>query len=275
MKILISVDIEGVAGVYHPEQVRAGNPEYERARRLMADEANAAVAGAFDGGAAEVFVNDSHGGFRNMPPDLLDPRAQAIQGKPRYLSMVAGVELGMDGVCFIGYHARSRAHGILAHTINSFAFSRIALNGREMGEAGIYGALAGAYGVPVIAASGDDAFIAETRELFSQAAFVQTKRATGAHSGISLSPERACQAIREGVAQAVAQARTGRAAEPLRIEGAVTVDLQAQSVALADLFCQWPAMERTTPDALRFTAPDTESAVRMLNCFSAMSSMLR
>lgn len=143
MKILISVDIEGVAGVYHPEQVRAGNPEYERARRLMAAEANAAIAGAFDGGAAEVFVNDSHGGFRNMPPDLLDPRAQAIQGKPRYLSMVAGVELGVDGVCFIGYHAKSRAHGILAHTINSFAFARIALNGRELGEAGIYGALAG------------------------------------------------------------------------------------------------------------------------------------
>ncbi|ABM32249.1 M55 family metallopeptidase [Paracidovorax citrulli] len=272
MKILISVDIEGVAGVYHPEQVRAGNPEYERARRLMAAEANAAIAGAFDGGAAEVFVNDSHGGFRNMPPDLLDPRAQAIQGKPRYLSMVAGVELGMDGVCFIGYHAKSRAHGILAHTINSFAFARIALNGRELGEAGIYGALAGAYGAPVIAASGDDAFIAETRELFPHAQFVQTKRATGANSGISLSPERACAAIREGVSRAMTAAGQAR---PFRIDGPVTVDLEAQSVALADLFCQWPALERTAPDALRFTAPDTESAVRMVNGLSAMSSMLR
>lgn len=272
MKILISVDIEGVAGVYHPEQVRAGNPEYERARRLMAAEANAAIAGAFEGGAAEVFVNDSHGGFRNMPPDLLDARAQAIQGKPRYLSMVAGVELGVDGVCFIGYHARSRAHGILAHTINSFAFARIALNGRELGEAGIYGALAGAYGSPVIAASGDDAFIAETRDLFPHATFVQTKRATGATSGTSLSPERACAAIREGVTRAMAQVRSAR---PFCIDGPVTVDLVAQSVALADLFCQWPTLERTAPDALRFTAPDTESAVRMINCLSAMSSMLR
>jgi D-amino peptidase len=58
MKILISVDIEGVAGVFHSQQVRAGNPEYERARRLMTEEANAAIAGAFDGGAAEVWVND-------------------------------------------------------------------------------------------------------------------------------------------------------------------------------------------------------------------------
>ncbi|KQR62616.1 M55 family metallopeptidase [Acidovorax sp. Leaf160] len=272
MKILISVDIEGVAGVYHPEQVRAGNPEYERARRLMAAEANAAVAGAFEGGAAEVFVNDSHGGFRNMPPDLLDPRAQVIQGKPRYLSMVSGVELGVDGACFIGYHARSRAHGILAHTINSFAFARVSLNGRELGEAGIYGALAGEYGVPVIAASGDDAFIAETRDLFPHATFVQTKRASGANCGISLSPERACGAIREGVAQAMAQVRTAR---PFRIDGPVTVDLVAQSVALADLFCQWPTLERSAPDALRFTAENTESAVRMINGLSAMSSMLR
>ena len=66
MKVLISTDIEGVAGVFHHEQVRAGNPEYERARLLMTHEANAAIAGAFDAGATEVLVNDSHGSFRNM-----------------------------------------------------------------------------------------------------------------------------------------------------------------------------------------------------------------
>ena len=44
MKLLISTDIEGVAGVYSPEQTRMGNGEYERARRLMTQEANAAIA---------------------------------------------------------------------------------------------------------------------------------------------------------------------------------------------------------------------------------------
>lgn len=272
MKILISVDIEGVAGVYHPEQVRAGNPEYERARRLMAAEANAAIAGAFDAGAAEVYVNDSHGGFRNMPPDLLDERAQAIQGKPRYLSMVAGVELGVDGVCLIGYHSRAQGRGILAHTINSFAFARIAFNGQELGEAGIYGALAGAYGAPVIMGSGDDVFIAETQPIFPQARFVQTKRATGQTSGISLSPAQSCAAIRAGVADAV---QACAAVDPFRIDGPVMVDIQAQTPALADLFCQWPTLERLDSNAVRFQAPDTESAVRMVNCLSAMSSMLR
>ena len=272
MKILISVDIEGVAGVYHAEQVRAGNPEYERARRLMALEANAAIAGAFDGGAREVYVNDSHGGFRNLPPDLLDERAQVIQGKPRYLGMVAGVELGVQGVCMIGYHSRAQGRGILAHTINSFAFARVRLNGQELGEMGLYGLLAGSYGAPVIAASGDDVFIDEHRALFPQTRFVQVKRATGFSSGISLSPQQACAAIREGVAQAASQAR---GVAPLRIQGPVTVDLLAQSPALAELFCQWPMLERTDGDALRFTAPEVEGAVRMLNCLSAMSSMLR
>ena len=149
MKILISTDIEGVAGVFHHQQVRAGNPEYERARILMTHEANAAIAGAFDAGATEVLVNDSHGDFRNMPPDLLDARAQQILGKPRYLSMMAGVDEKVDAVCMIGYHSRAQGRGILAHTINSFAFARVWLNEAELGEAGIYGALAGEYGVPV------------------------------------------------------------------------------------------------------------------------------
>jgi D-amino peptidase len=92
MKVLVSTDIEGVAGVVHHQQVRAGNPEYERARLLMTHEANAAIAGAFDAGATEVLVNDSHGDYRNMAAELLDARARYVLGKPRYLGMMAGVE---------------------------------------------------------------------------------------------------------------------------------------------------------------------------------------
>lgn len=274
MKILVSVDIEGVAGVYHPEQVRAGNPEYERARRWMVAEANAAIAGAFDAGATQVYVNDSHGGFRNMPADLLDARAQAIQGKPRYLSMMAGVELGVQGVCCIGYHSQAQGRGILAHTINSFAFARIALQGQPLGEMGLYGALAGTYGVPLIMASGDQYFIEEHAAMFPGTRFVQTKQATGHNSGISLSPEHACQAIRQGVSEAVA-ALKDTPVTPLQMGGPLTVDITTTSPAMADLFCQWPTLERVTGNAIRFTAPDVESAVRMINCLSAMSSMLR
>ncbi|HEX2012162.1 MAG TPA: M55 family metallopeptidase [Roseateles sp.] len=272
MKILISTDIEGAAGVYHPEQTRAGNGEYERARRLMTEEANAAIAGAFEAGATEVLVNDSHGGFRNLLPDLLDARALVVQGKPRYLSMVAGVdEPDVAAVCMIGYHSRAQGRGILAHTINSFAFARVFLNGQELGEMGIYGALAGEYGVPVALASGDDVFIDEHRALFPQTRFVQTKRATGHTSGISLSPAEACRAIREGVAAALRQP----AARPFVLSGTVAVRIQTQTAALADLFCQWPTLQRLAGDEIAFEAPTVEAAVRMINSLSAMSSMLR
>src|SRR5438128_233097 len=133
MKILVSTDIEGVAGVFHAEQSRPGNGEYERARAWMTGEANAAVEGAFAGGAAEVLVNDSHGGFRNLLPDQLDPRARVVLGKPRYLGMMAGVEAGVAGVLMIGYHGRAQSRGVLAHTINSRAFARVWLNGKELG----------------------------------------------------------------------------------------------------------------------------------------------
>lgn len=277
MKILISVDIEGVAGVYHAQQVRAGNPEYERARRLMTDEANAAIAGAFDGGAGEVWVNDSHGDFRNMPPDLLDARAQAIQGKPRYLGMAAGVELGVAGICMVGFHSRAQGAGILAHTINSFAFAGIDVNGQALGEAGLYGALAGEYGVPVLMASGDDVFIEENRDLFPHAIFVQTKRAGGQTSGVSRSPAQSCAAIRAGVTAALEAGRgpLEARARPFVLATPLAVTLRTQTPALADLFCQWPAFERTEACELRFDAPTVEAAVRMLNCCSAMSAVLR
>jgi len=272
MKILISTDIEGVAGVVHHQQVRAGNPEYERARVLMTLEANAAIAGAFDGGATEVLVNDSHGDFRNMPAELLDPRAQSILGKPRYLGMMAGVDQGVDAVCMVGYHSRAQGRGILAHTTNSFAFSRIWFNGDEVGEATMYGALAGEYGVPVVMASGDDAFIQEHQPLFPHAVFVQTKRATGQTSGISLSPQAAREAIRAGVASALKQPQRPA---PFVLRTPLDVRIRTQTPALADLFCQWPTLERLAGDEVAWQAPTVEAAVRMVNCLSAMSALLR
>ncbi len=137
-----------------------------------------------------MLVNDSHGGFRNLLPDQLDPRARVVLGKPRYLGMMAGVEAGADGVLMIGYHGRAQSRGVLAHTINSGAFARVWLNGKELGEAGLYAALAGEFGAPVLMASGDDVFVQETHALMPWVRYVETKSAGGFGSGTSLSPRR-------------------------------------------------------------------------------------
>jgi D-amino peptidase len=277
MKVLISADIEGVAGVFHPEQTRAGNGEYEAARRWMTLEANAAIEGAFDGGATEVWVNDSHGGFRNLLPDLLDARAQVVLGKPRTLGMMAGLEYGAALVFMIGYHAMSQTRGVLAHTINSFAFARVSFDGVELGEAGVYGALAEEYGARVALLSGDDVFAEETAPRFPQARFVVTKRATGQTSGATQSPASAREAIRSAAREVVRQhIADGYAPNATRAEAKpIDCELRVQTSALADLFCQWPTLTRVDAVTLRFGAASAEHAVRMLNCLSAMSFMLR
>lgn len=211
MKILISTDIEGVAGVFAVEQTRAGNPEYERARRWMTAEANAAIEGAFAAGAQAVWVNDSHGGFRNLLPDGLDARARIVLGKPRTLGMMAGLEQRPDLVFMIGFHAKSQTRGVLAHTINSFAFTQVWVNGVELGEAGLYGALAREYGAHVALATGDDVFVDETRPLFPDARFEIVKTASGASSGDTLTPAASCARCRPAGAPAIIGRRPPRA----------------------------------------------------------------
>lgn len=257
--------------MFHPGQTRAGNDEYECARRWMTAEADAAVHGAFDGGAIDVLVNDSHGGLRNLIPDSIDRRAHLILGKPRYLSMIAGMD-DCDAVCMIGYHVRVGSRGVLAHTINSFAFARVWLNEQELGEAGLYGALAGGHGMPVAVVSGDDVFIKETRPLLPHTTFVETKQAEGQNAGTSLPPGQSCGTI---YAAMKATVQRGRFSMPLRPQAPIVCHLQTQTPTLADLFCQRPAPERIDGAMLRFTADFVEHAVRMLSSLSAMSAVLR
>ena len=277
MKVLISVDIEGIGGVFNVQQTRAGNAEYEQARRWMTLEANAAVEGAFAGGASDVWVNDSHGGFNNLLLDELDVRARVILGKPRALGMMAGLENAPALVFMIGYHAMAQSRGMLAHTINSFAFARVLVDGTDTGEAGLYGALANEYGARVALLSGDDVFERETRPAFPDAKFVVVKRACAHASGDMLTPTASREPIREAAREAVGQvARDGawwdHACAPRRVR---VCELHTQTSALADLFGQWPDVERVSGCVIRFAAPSAEHLVRTLNCLSAMSAVLR
>jgi D-amino peptidase len=276
--VLVAVDIEGVAGVWRPEQTQAGNGDYERARRWMTKEADAAVRGAFAGGAGAVLVNDSHGHFGNLLADELDSRAQLIQGKPRQLGMMAGVDQGVDGVLMIGWHSRAKSRGVLAHTTNSFAFSRVWLGGLELGEVGLYAALAGEFGVPVLMASGCDVMAAEVRSLLPNAACTVVKWSDGARSGRSLSPAAACELI-EAAARDAAQALASPgplACRPWQLPATPpTLRVQCQSPALADVFALWPGVQREDAETVVVPCATVHDAVRSLNALSVMATVLR
>jgi D-amino peptidase len=201
VKIYISADIEGVAGVVLPLHGTPGNGEYEEARRLMTEETNAAIAGAFAGGAVEVLVNDSHGPMINLRPELLDPRAELIRGNIKPAGMFAGLDDSYAGVMCVGYHAAAAEHGVLAHTTNGSAFTAVRLNGMAASEAMIYGAYAGSMGVPVIFLSGDDVTERTCGGLFPGAEFVRVKTALG---------QRGAGGTRRGQHQALSRGRARR-----------------------------------------------------------------
>lgn len=274
MKLLVSIDIEGVAGVFHSEQTRPGNGEYERARRWMTEEANAVVEGALAAGASQVLVADGHAHYRNLLPDLLHPAARLMQGKPRPNGMLDGIDSGVDALMMVGYHARAGSPGILAHTMNGAAFSRIWLDGDEAGEAAIYGALAASHGVPVLLASGDDMLAEEARDCLPRAELVTVKKASGCQSGASLSPRHACALLREASERAV-RGFLGRPWRPAPPTAKLACRVQAGSSTMADLFAQLPLVERLDAATVAFDAPDPAYLVRVLNCLSAMSAALR
>ena len=272
MKIYISADIEGVAGVVVPLHGQPGNPEYERARRLMTEECSAAVDGAFAGGATEVVVNDSHGPKLNLLPELLDPRAELILGQPKPMSMCAGLDTGFAGVFFLGYHSGAGQPGVLSHTVSSAAFRAVRLNGQDCAEATLYGAYAGSLGIPVILLSGDDAMAAQCGPLFPRAEIAVVKQALGQRAARAMSPTRARACIRDAAERAVKQAS---AITPFRIAPPCRLELDLTSPALADLVAVIPAAERTGPGSVAFQAESVKDAIRWMNVASALANALR
>ena len=272
MKIYVSADIEGVAGVVAPQQCQPGNPDYERARRLMTEEANAAIEGAFSGGASEVLVNDAHGPMMNLLPEALDPRAELILGKPKPANMAAGLTEAFAGMMCVGYHAGAGRQGVLSHTTNGSAFRAIRLNGQDCAEATLYGAYAGSLGVPVILLSGDDALAAQCGNLFPGAQTVVVKQALGQRAARARAPATVRDRLRQA-AEAAVRAAPGIA--PFRIPGPYRLDVELAGVALADLAAVIPVAERTGPTAVAFQAGTMAAVLGWVNTLSALSSFLR
>lgn len=137
LKVLISADMEGVGGVSTWDvQADSKGREYEKFRRLMTLEVNAAIAGAAEAGAGDIIVGDSHGDGQNIDIELLDKRARLIRAWPRPLEMMQGVDSQCDAAVFVGYHAREgAAEGVLAHTFTGTVV--VKLDGVEVPEAGL------------------------------------------------------------------------------------------------------------------------------------------
>jgi D-amino peptidase len=267
MRLYVSSDIEGVAGVVSALQTTPeGGAAYERARRLMTAEVQAAIHAAYGAGASHVLVNDGHGPNTNLLIEDLDERVTLLTGRPKPLNMMEGIDGGFDAAILLGYHARSGTRAaILDHAYLGAVGYDLHLAGRSVGEFAMNAMLAGHHGVPVVMVSGDEALVAEANSLLPAIEAVAVKRAVSRTAAASITPAAARSRIADAVRRALA--RDVRACLLTPPPPPIVLDVTFLRTAQADVAELLPGSERTEGRTVRFTAgsyPDVFRACRAL-----------
>ena len=247
VNVLVSADMEGTTGVTGWKDVEPGEPAFERFRKLLTDDVNAAIEGAFAGGATSVVVNEAHDGMRNILIEDLDARAEMITGLYKPLVMMEGID-DADIVFFTGYHAAAGAAGVLAHTM-TLDFLDVQVNGESFSEARLNAALAGQRGVPVGMVSGDDVISAEAEKLFPGVATAVVKHAIDNFSARCLSPKAASDRIAEAARLAVSDRDALR---PYQIDPPFVLMVEAREPSMAGAAATMPGVSRDGPRTVSF-----------------------
>ena len=263
VRVYLSVDMEGVAGVSHARPTQRGDALYPMAVELMVGEANAAIEGAFDGGASEVTVNDSHGAMYNLTPAALDERARLVQGKKPWSMVEAAAASRFEVAMFVGYHARAgHPRGTIAHTYSG-RVTLAEVGGRPVTEAAVNALYLGALGIPVGMVSGDDALAEELGDWLPWAELVVVKRGISWQAADSLHPSRARELIREGARAAAERAASGdRSLELLAMPAPLDLRIDFAHAGEADVAATIPGFERTGDRGVSYSAPDAITLYR-------------
>lgn len=254
IKILISVDMEGLAGVVTEQQLGPAGFEYNRFREFMTNEALAAIEGARQSGATEIVVVDAHGNGQNLLIEKLPNDVKLIRSWPRKNHMVSGIDESFDGVMLIGYHSSTtNMEGVRAHTFSSAKLTNVSINEKPVSE-GIWAAMVtGHYNVPVILISGDNIATKETKDFVGDMETAVVKEAYGFHSAKSLTPAAACQVIKEASAKAVKRIKDFK---PYKVTTPVTLDVSFKNYRPVELLSYLSIVKRTNSHTIRFIGDD-------------------
>jgi D-amino peptidase len=262
MKVYISADMEGVAGVVTGDQLGPQGFEYERFRGFMTNEVPAAIEGAKAAGATELVVSDSHGNGENLLIEKFAKDVQIVRAWPRPLAMMEGIDETFAAAIFIGYHSSTtNPTGVRAHTMSSATLADVRLNGVSVPEAGLNAAVAGRVGVPVVMISGDDAIVKESRALLGDLEAATVKWSYGFHSARTLTPDAACERIRDATKKALLRLPSFK---PYRVTEPVDLDLRFKNYRPAELVAYLPGVERTDAHSVRFRAKSIIEVTRLL-----------
>jgi D-amino peptidase len=272
VKVYLSVDMEGVAGVSSTKPTQRGDDGYPAAVELMEGEANAAIEGAFAGGATELTVNDSHGSMFNLRPAALDQRARLVQGTKPFSMVEAARDGAFDIALFVGYHARAgHPRGTISHTYTG-KITLATVNERPITEAGMNGLYLGALGVPVGLVSGDDALADELADWLPWAERVVVKRAVSWQAADSLHPEEARKLIRDGARRAVEHVMAGEL-QPLTLDPPLRLRIEFAHPGQADMAAIIPGFARDGDRGIVYAA--TDDPLTLYRAFLAAARLSR
>jgi D-amino peptidase len=260
MKLFISADIEGISGVATGQQLKTPS-EYQRFRKLMTQDVNAAIEGAFNGGVKEVVVADGHGNMSNIFIEDLDSRATLVQGSNRVMCQLEGLDDSFDAILFVGHHGREGGseRAVISHTLAGICVNEMKINGKVVGETEMNAMVAGQFNVPTIFISGDDAYVAEVQETLSDVETAVVKRGIDRFSAELLHPERAHKLIREKVEAAVKRIDQF---SPLKVEGPVTFEIEMKGPNQALMTTTIPSVTLLGPKTISFTCEDMVTAYK-------------
>lgn len=271
MKVYISADIEGIGCIVRGEQSSPGGREYAWARKMMTAEVNAAIRGAFDGGASEVIVSDSHNVGLNLIPEELDERAYLIMGSPRPLSMMDGIYNEVDVVFLVGYHSMSGTpDSNLVHTFTG-RVAEVKVNGKVIGEIGISAALAGYYGVSVGLVTGDDKTVREAQRLLRTVKTVEVKKGIGMYAGLCLPPARSRELIYQGAKKTMSKVKTFK---PFLIQSPVVLQIRFTTASSVDRALRMPGIERVDNLGVRFKGKHFLEAFKAFNTIADLLDLV-
>jgi D-amino peptidase len=259
MKIFVSTDMEGTAGIVDWEQCVGDGPQASAGRQLLLGEVNAAIEGALAGGATEIVVNDSHSHMRNLPPGALAGQASYISGSHKPVYMMQGLDATFGAVLLVSYHGSMGAPAGLSHTYSPRAVMEARLNGTVTGEAGINALVAAHYGVPVVLITGDRCACEEAAALLPGIHMAIVKEPVSRIAAQSLHPDRACALIREAAEKAVIT--VGQAVAP-PLGPTATLEISVRTTDIAEAASWVRGVRRAGPRQIVIEGDDLLAVYR-------------
>jgi len=271
VKVFVSFDMEGVAGIVDWEQCTGPGAAYEIGRALTLGEVNAAIEGAVDGGATQVLVNDSHWTMQNLPPGELAAAAAYLSGRHKPLYMMEGLDGTFGAALFVGYHGSAGRASVLSHTYNPNAIAEVRLNGRVAGESAVNALVAREHRVPIALVTGDAVTAAEAEWVAPEAERVVVKESVTRFAARSVHPDEARRLIREGAAAGIRRVAAG-AARPPAIQPPFRLEIDFLTEDMADMATWIRGVERA---GARTALIESEDALQVFRSFVAAVYLTR